>query len=148
MRLHDKAGILAEFARRLENDAVTERDAALAEIGKITWLRLADMVGGMSQLTTHVLDTMRGTGAACMRVEVSAPDGRVSGCTLDASGRATLLTNLTPGAYEIRFFAGDYLGAESFYDVIPVRCLIAAEQTHYHVPLILSAYGYSTYRGG
>jgi 2-oxo-4-hydroxy-4-carboxy-5-ureidoimidazoline decarboxylase len=43
VRLHSKAGIFEEFARRLENDAATERAAALAEIGKITWLRLADM---------------------------------------------------------------------------------------------------------
>ncbi len=43
VRLHDKAGILAEFARRLGNDAAAERAAALAEIGKITWLRLKDM---------------------------------------------------------------------------------------------------------
>lgn len=102
----------------------------------------------MSRLTTHVLDIMRGTGAGGMRVEVSAPDGQVSACTLDDGGRATLLTGLVPGAYEIRFFAGDYAGTESFYDVIPVRCLIGADLEHYHVPLILSAYGYSTYRGG
>ncbi len=44
VRLHSKAGILAQFAQRLENDADTEREAALAEIGKITWLRLQDMV--------------------------------------------------------------------------------------------------------
>jgi 2-oxo-4-hydroxy-4-carboxy-5-ureidoimidazoline decarboxylase len=44
VRLHSKAGILAEFARRLENDVAAEREAALAEIGKITWLRLQDTV--------------------------------------------------------------------------------------------------------
>lgn len=101
----------------------------------------------MSRLTTHVLDTMRGTGAAGMRVEVQAPDGQVRACTLDDGGRATLLTGLPPGAYEIRFFAAEYLGTESFYDVIPVRCLIGRED-HCHVPLILSAFGYATYRGG
>jgi 5-hydroxyisourate hydrolase len=102
----------------------------------------------MSRLTTHVLDTMRGMGAAGMRVEVDTPDGRSSACTLDDGGRATLLTGLAPGAYELRFFAADYLGHNDFYDVIPVRCLIGAEQEHCHVPLILSAFGYSTYRGG
>jgi len=102
----------------------------------------------MSRLTTHVLDIVRGTGAAGMQVEVSAPDGQLSTCMLDDGGRATLLTDLKPGAYEIRFFAGDYLGAKSFYDIIPVRCLIDSGIEHYHVPLILSAYGYSTYRGG
>ena len=102
----------------------------------------------MSRLTTHVLDIVRGTGAAGMHVEVRAPDGRVSTCALDDGGRAVLLVDLTPGAYEILFFAGDYLGAKGFYDIIPVRCLIDTEIEHYHVPLILSAYGYSTYRGG
>lgn len=102
----------------------------------------------MSRLTTHVLDTMRGIGAAGMRVQVSGPDGRVSETVLDDGGRATLLTGLTPGAYELRFFAGDYQGETGFYDVIPVRCLIGAELEHVHVPLILSAFGYSTYRGG
>jgi 5-hydroxyisourate hydrolase len=102
----------------------------------------------VSRLTTHVLDMMRGTGAAGMRVEVSAPDGQVTAAVLDATGRATLLTKLSEGAYELRFFAGDYLGETSFYDVIPVRCLIAAIEEHVHVPLILSAFGYSTYRGG
>lgn len=102
----------------------------------------------MSRLTTHVLDTVRGMGAAGMRVEVSGPDGQSRESVLDENGRATLLTGLTEGAYEIRFFAGAYLGSESFYDVIPVRCLVAAAQEHVHVPLILSAFGYSTYRGG
>lgn len=101
----------------------------------------------MSRLTTHVLDTMRGTGAAGMRVEVSMADGTMSRCTLDEGGRAMLAADIAPGPCEIRFFAADYFGAESFYDVIPVRCLIGAEE-HHHVPLILSAYGYSTYRGG
>jgi 5-hydroxyisourate hydrolase len=95
-----------------------------------------------------VLDIVRGTGAAGMFVEVTAPDGQVCSCVLDDGGRATLVSGLLPGPYEIRFFAGDYLGTDSFYDIIPVRCLIDAEQDHYHVPLILSAFGYSTYRGG
>jgi len=102
----------------------------------------------MSRLTTHVLDIMRGTGAVGLHVEVSAPDGRMSTCLLDDGGRAALLTGLTPGAYEIRFFAAEYLGANSFYDIITVRCVIDAAIEHYHVPLILSAYGYSTYQGG
>lgn len=102
----------------------------------------------MSRLTTHVLDTVRGIGAKGMRVEVSTPDGQVSRCTLDEGGRATLLTGLSAGAYEIRFFAGEYMGKDGFYDVIPVRCLIGPGEDHIHVPLILSAFGYSTYRGG
>ncbi len=94
-------------------------------------------------LTTHVLDTARGIGAAGMRVEV----GAVS-VILDDGGRAELLGELTPGAYEIRFHAGAYLGDGAFYDVIPVRFTITDPAQHYHIPLILSPFGYSTYRGG
>jgi len=94
-------------------------------------------------LTTHVLDTARGCGAAGMRVEV----GTVS-MILDAGGRAELLRALMPGAYEILFHAGAYLGDGAFYDVIPVRFIVTDPAQHYHIPLILSPYGYSTYRGG
>ena len=94
----------------------------------------------MSGLTTHVLDTVKGNGAAGMLVEVSGPDGQIAG------GRATLLENLASGAYELRFHAGDY--GNTFYDIIPIRFIVDAETQHYHIPLILSAFGYSTYRGG
>ncbi len=102
----------------------------------------------MKGLTTHVLDTINGTGAAGMRVEVQGPEGRVEFAVLDDAGRATLLPELQVGGYEISFFAGDYLGFTEFYDVIPVAFLVKDPTKHYHVPLILSAYGYSTYRGG
>ncbi len=103
----------------------------------------------MTGLTTHVLDTMRGVGAAGMRLDVLGPDGRVAAAVLDEAGRAELVTGVVaPGVWEISFFAGDYLGTAAFYDVIPVRFLVEDVLAHYHVPLILSAFGYSTYRGG
>lgn len=102
----------------------------------------------MKGLTTHVLDTIAGTGAAGMRVEVQGPEGVTGFAVLDGNGRATLLAELHPGAYEISFFAGDYLGFTEFYDVIPVAFLVKDPQKHHHVPLVLSAYGYATYRGG
>jgi 5-hydroxyisourate hydrolase len=46
----------------------------------------------------------------------------------------------------LRFHAGDY--GNTFYDIIPIRFIVDAEKQHYHIPLILSAFGYSTYRGG
>jgi 5-hydroxyisourate hydrolase len=82
-----------------------------------------------------------------MRVEVVTPDGRVTPLWLDAGGRATLLETLQAGAHELRFHAGDYR-RDGFYDVIAVRFLIDTPALPYHVPLILSAFGYSTYRGG
>jgi 5-hydroxyisourate hydrolase len=102
----------------------------------------------MKGLTTHVLDTMCGAGAAGMRVDLQGPDRAVTSVTLDATGRAQLLGELVPGPYELRFFAGAYLVRTDFYDVIPVRFLVDDPAQHYHVPLILSAFGYSTYRGG
>lgn len=96
----------------------------------------------MKGLTTHVLDTMRGTGAAGMRVTV----GKVE-VVLDTQGRATLLEECPAGVYEILFHAGAYLGGAVFYDIIPVR-FTAEGAAHVHVPLILSAFGYTTYRGG
>jgi len=98
-------------------------------------------------LTTHVLDVVRGVGAAGMVVDVVAPDGSAASVTLDESGRATLLEKLASGSYEISFHAGAYQGG-SFYDVIPVRFHVTDASRHHHVPLVLSLYGYSTYRGG
>jgi 5-hydroxyisourate hydrolase len=115
------------------------------------------------RLTTHVLDTALGRPAAGVVAEVvrigadGAPeavatvttnaDGRVDGPILSGAG-------LTAGTYEIRFHAGDYLrrtGASvsdpPFLDVIPIRFSIADPGQHYHVPLLVSAHGYSTYRG-
>jgi 5-hydroxyisourate hydrolase len=94
-----------------------------------------------------VLDTARGTGAGGMRVDVCGPDGVVKTATLDDGGRATLLPELVAGAYEISFHAGAYQTTD-FYDVIPVRFNISDLAQHYHIPLILSPFGYSTYRGG
>ncbi|MCX7889019.1 MAG: hydroxyisourate hydrolase [Rhodobacteraceae bacterium] len=112
-------------------------------------------------LTTHVLDTARGCPAAGMRIllyrvsgnshrriaeAVTNADGRTDGPILPAGRFAT-------GLYELVFRAGDYLratgqaGAEPlFLDEVPIRFGMA-EPAHYHVPLLLSPYGYSTYRG-
>ncbi len=101
-------------------------------------------------LTTHVLDTARGHAAAGMRVEVRHLAGGAStSAMLDDQGRAALLPELEPGAYEVLFHAGAYQAATApFYDVIPVRFNVTEPAAHYHIPLILSPYGYSTYRGG
>ena len=115
----------------------------------------------MGRLTTHVLDTAAGSPAAGVRLELWAiePERRLlKSAMTNADGRvdAPLLADraFTNGAYELRFFAGEYLrksGAKlpdpAFFDVIPVRFGIADASQHYHVPLLLSPYGYSTYRG-
>jgi 5-hydroxyisourate hydrolase len=94
-----------------------------------------------------VLDTVRGSGAAGMRVQLRRGGEAIADLLLDATGRATLLSTLQTGGYEILFHAGDYQGAD-FFDVIPIRFHVADAAQHYHVPLILSPFGYSTYRGG
>lgn len=109
-----------------------------------------------ARLTTHALDTMRGGGAAGMRVRLArlSPDQADFGAvTLDEGGRATLAEDLTPGIYEVVFEAGAYqwsrgLEGRLFLDEIPVRFGLGADLAHYHVPIILNPYGYSIYRGG
>ena len=115
----------------------------------------------MGRLTTHVLDTMAGTPAAGLEIElwtVGEDPRRLRTVATNADGRvdAPLLEgdDLAAGRYELRFRAGAYLrarhGVEAdplFLDDIPIRFGIADPGQHYHVPLLLSAYGYSTYRG-
>jgi 5-hydroxyisourate hydrolase len=98
------------------------------------------------RLTTHVLDTVKGQGAAGMKVDIQRHGKHLASITLDENGRGVLLDEATKGVYEIAFHAGDYQG-KGFYDVIPVHVHITNPEEHYHIPLILSPFGYSTYRG-
>ncbi|CDZ30797.1 hydroxyisourate hydrolase [Neorhizobium galegae] len=117
----------------------------------------------MTGLTTHVLDTASGKPAEGLSIElyrlngetreklktvVTNSDGRVDG------GPILIGETFLAGEYELLFRAGDYLRARgialdepAFLDVIPIRFGIADTTAHYHVPLLLSPYGYSTYRG-
>ncbi|MDE8345142.1 MAG: hydroxyisourate hydrolase [Acidocella sp.] len=108
------------------------------------------MAGGV---TTHVLDVARGCGAAGMRVVLRGDEGDVFDGELEEGGRAALLaaSALRAGTYEILFHAGDYqvrFGGPRFFDVISVRFNVTDVVQHHHVPLVLSPFGYSTYRGG
>jgi 5-hydroxyisourate hydrolase len=111
----------------------------------------------MGRLTSHVLDTSVGQPAAGVRI-VLRRDGDVLTDTMtNADGRTDrpLLEGMAfqTGAYELTFHVGDYfrsrgtpLADPPFLDVIPLRFSIA-EDMHYHVPLLVSPFGYSTYRG-
>jgi 5-hydroxyisourate hydrolase len=108
------------------------------------------------KLTTHALDTARGCGAAGMAVTLRGPDGAVlASATLDEGGRATLLPGgLERGKYDLVFEAAAYhravgvvLSDPPFLDRIIIAFGVSDPQAHYHVPLLLSPYSYSTYRG-
>ena len=112
-------------------------------------------------LTTHVLDTARGRPAQGMKIDLYRIDGdaraHVISLVTNADGRTDQqilpAATFAKGVYELVFHAGDYLDAigtpaedPRFLDVIPLRFGMS-EDTHYHVPLLLSPFGYSTYRG-
>jgi 5-hydroxyisourate hydrolase len=115
------------------------------------------------RLTTHVLDTAHGCPAAGVRIELfrlrgggegdlvvearTNDDGRLDAPLLGAGA-------LQAGVYELAVHVGDYFAARGmalpqppFLDVVPVRFGIAEADQHYHVPLLISPYGYATYRG-
>lgn len=111
-----------------------------------------------SPITTHVLDVAAGHPAAGIDVvlELKTGDGFEgvgSGITDDDGRIADLLPPdhvLRSGVYRITFHVGPYLkasGTAGFYQEIPIQFRVDAPSEHYHVPLLLSPYGYSTYRG-
>jgi 5-hydroxyisourate hydrolase len=112
----------------------------------------------MSGITTHVLDTAQGRPAAGVPVTLEAKGGegwRVVGRgATDADGRLRDLLppdfTLSAGDYRLTFDAGAYFaagGSEGFYTEVVVSFVVRDAAAHYHVPLLLSPYGYSTYRG-
>jgi 5-hydroxyisourate hydrolase len=98
-------------------------------------------------LTTHVLDTARGKPAAGVEIDLTLPDGTTRTVVSDADGRAALVDELAAGEYELVFAVGDYFGERAFLDRVPVRFTVADPEAHYHVPLLVSPWAYSTYRG-
>lgn len=116
----------------------------------------------MAGLTTHILDTAHGRPAAGVRIRLfrldadkrelltertSNQDGRCDQPLLDAQA-------ITIGQYELEFAIGDYfaalgvtLPAPRFLDIVPLRFGIAHPEQHYHVPLLVSPFSFSTYRG-
>ncbi|MBS0438402.1 MAG: hydroxyisourate hydrolase [Proteobacteria bacterium] len=116
----------------------------------------------MGQLTTHVLDTHAGKPAAGVAIDLFKLDGdkrtRITSATTNTDGRidGPLLQGaaFATGVYELDFHAGDYFRASgvalpqpAFLDRVTIRFGIADALAHYHVPLLLTPWSYSTYRG-
>ena len=166
MRNASKHTILAALRGRLPQPIETEFVQAIAQVHKIAWMRLLtklDTSNAQGFLSCHVLDTANGIPAANMRIElhrlspepagwvgeyVTNDDGRITGGAL-RGGKEFLV-----GEYEWTFHVGDYYASvgtltsgQPFLNTIPLRFGIDNPDDHYHVPLLVSPFSYSTYRG-
>jgi 2-oxo-4-hydroxy-4-carboxy-5-ureidoimidazoline decarboxylase len=169
VRRHSKDSILRHFERRLQNGVAAETKAALTEVFRIGALRLdqkveaADKLKVHGRLSTHVLDNHAGHPAAGVTVELAelpgnGPPRMIASATTNLDGRTDQpLIGGRPipiGRYELRFHVGDYFtrlgtpqGDPPFLDVVPVQFAVAEAEGHYHVPLLVTPWSYSTYRG-
>jgi 2-oxo-4-hydroxy-4-carboxy-5-ureidoimidazoline decarboxylase len=155
--------VLRGLERRLANTPDRELAAALAEIGFITRLRLVDRVTGpgmpktAGHLSAHVLDTARGKAAEGVGIELFREGVLINKGVTNHDGRtdAPLLEDgpLRIGRYELRFHVEKYYAGwpnvtdPPWYDMIPIRFGVAEPEGHYHIPLLLGAWTYTTYRG-
>ena len=162
--------MLELFQGRLDNDPLIELRVAADEQRKITRLRLEKLIessGTMKThgvgaprgtITTHVLDTSRGCPGAGIDVLLEIRQGdawsRIGRGTTDANGRLTTLMQNQPmvaGDYRLTFDTGGYQRArglsDPFFPDVKVTFTVADAGGHFHVPLLLSPFGYSTYRG-
>lgn len=116
----------------------------------------------MGYLTTHVLDTAHGRPARGMKLEIWRLNGdswmKLKNAVTNADGRldahAVAAEDFDCGTYELRFQVADYFAAQGtdkpanpFLDEVPIRFGVSDKEAHYHVPLLVSPYSYSTYRG-
>jgi 2-oxo-4-hydroxy-4-carboxy-5-ureidoimidazoline decarboxylase len=169
VRRHGKDSILRQSKLRLGNAVPAEMETALREIFRIAALRLdqrvaaADRLKVHGHLSTHVLDTHRGTPAAGVPVELfelpGADEGRlVASAVTNRDGRTERpLVGGRPlpiARYELCFYVADYfarLGAPlaepPFLDMVPIQFAVAEPEGRYHVPLLVTPWSYCTYRG-
>jgi 2-oxo-4-hydroxy-4-carboxy-5-ureidoimidazoline decarboxylase len=169
VRRHTKDSVLADFERRLPNDAATETAASIAEICRIAALRLDQLVVSSDRLpvdgrlSTHVLDNSSGKPAAGIEVElversrlgvsrvvaraVTNSDGRTDQPLI--GGRPVPI-----GHYDLTFYVGKYfkernvpLSDPPFLDDVALRFAVSEPEGHLHVPLLVTPWSYATYRG-
>lgn len=169
VRRHTRDSVLRDFETRLRNIAKTETRRAIEEIGRISALRLDqfviadDRLKVHGRLSTHVLDNHAGKPAAGIAVELvelaNLGESRViARAVTNADGRTDqpLIGGrpLPIGRYELKFSVAGYyaernvpLSDPPFLDEIPLRFAISEPENHYHVPLLVTPWSYSTYRG-
>ena len=169
VRRHGKDSILRHFERRLQNAMAAELEAALTEIFRIAALRLdqrieaADRLKVHGRLSTHVLDTHRGQPAEGVAIELlelsnNGEERLIASAVTNRDGRTgePLIGGrpLPIGRYELRFHIADYFARldarqsdPPFLDIVPVQFALAEPEAHYHVPLLVTPWSYSTYRG-
>jgi 2-oxo-4-hydroxy-4-carboxy-5-ureidoimidazoline decarboxylase len=169
VRRHTRDSILRDFERRLPNDARTEAQKSIEEIGRIAALRVdqlvvsEDRLGVHGRLSTHVLDTHSGTPAAGVAIELTELSelgaSRVVTRTItNSDGRTdSPLIGDRPvpiGRYELTFSVGKYFAGRQvpmsdppFLDQIPLRFSVSEPEGHLHVPLLVTPWSYATYRG-
>lgn len=103
----------------------------------------------MSTCSTHVLDVALGRPAAGVRARLGDADRVISDGVTDADGRVRFDAELAAGAYTIFFETGEWFaaaGRATFFPAVVLAFTVATDE-HYHVPLLLSPYSYTTYRG-
>lgn len=108
----------------------------------------------MSTLSTHVLDTTIGSPAPALAVRLERPKGdeweTVENGVTDGDGRYRFDGEILVGTYRMVFATGEYLRASDrdvFYPLVSIEFAVTDADRHYHVALLLSTYGYTTYRG-
>jgi len=105
----------------------------------------------VTTLSTHVLDATTGTPAAGVALVLTGADGaELARARTDADGRARFGVDMTPGVFRLAFATGEFFAAaqrEAFYPEVVVAFTATPDREHLHVPLLLSPFAYSTYRG-
>jgi 2-oxo-4-hydroxy-4-carboxy-5-ureidoimidazoline decarboxylase len=169
VRRHTRDSILRQYEKRLQNTSEAEVEAALGEIFRIASLRLsqrvkaADELPVSGRLSTHVLDNHDGHPAQGVAVTLSelGNDGArrlIVQTTTNHDGRTDLpLISGRPvpiGRYELRFEVGHYYASRktptadpAFLQSVPIEFFVAEPEGHYHVPLLVTPWSFSTYRG-
>ena len=169
VRRYTKDSILRDFERRLPNDARTETQKSIEEICRIAALRVDQLVASddrlsvYGRLSTHVLDTHSGRPAAGIAVELVelselGASRVVTRAITNADGRTDRpLIGGRPvpiGRYELTFGVADYFAGRQvavsdppFLDSIPLRFSVSDPEGHLHVPLLVTPWSYTTYRG-